>query len=110
MSLTLEEKFKKSYTYIQGLPKGEGPFQPTQDRQLEYYKYYKQGTVGDVNIDRPGMFDFAGKAKWDAWSSVKGTTKEGAQDEYVKLLIVDLEKISDKLDDAAKKVLAELKA
>jgi len=23
-------------------------------------------------VDRPGMFDFKGKAKWDAWESRKG--------------------------------------
>ena len=28
--------------------------------------------VGDVNIDRPGMFDLKGKAKWDAWNLNKG--------------------------------------
>ena len=30
--------------------------------------------MGDVNTDRPGTFsmDFAGKAKWDAWSANKG--------------------------------------
>ncbi|KAH7884376.1 Acbp from Moniliophthora Perniciosa [Phlebopus sp. FC_14] len=109
MPLSLQEKFEKAYTYIQGLPKGEGPFQPTQDRQLQYYRYFKQGTIGDVNIPRPGLFDFAGKAKWDAWNDVKGSSKEAAQEEYVKLLIEDLEKISNRSEDA-EKLLAELKA
>lgn len=36
----------------------------------QFYKYYKQGTVGDVNTARPGMLDFTGKAKWDAWKEV----------------------------------------
>ena len=32
----------------------------------------RQVTVGDCNIDRPsGFFDVEGKAKWDAWSSVR---------------------------------------
>ena len=40
---------------------------------LKLYGLYKQATVGDVNTDRPGTFsmDFAGKAKWDAWSANK---------------------------------------
>jgi len=24
------------------------------------------------SVDRPGLFDFKGKAKWDAWESRKG--------------------------------------
>ena len=43
-----------------------------------------QATVGDVNTERPGMFDFTGKSKWDAWESVKGTDKETAMQEYIK--------------------------
>ena len=42
------------------------------DEMLKLYGLYKQATVGDVNTDRPGMLDFAGKAKWDAWSGNKG--------------------------------------
>ena len=43
-----------------------------QDKQLEVYALFKQGKVGDVNIERPGMLDLKGKAKWDAWDSKKG--------------------------------------
>lgn len=25
-----------------------------------------------VHIERPGAFDFKGKAKWDAWNELKG--------------------------------------
>ena len=44
------------------------------DEMLKLYGLYKQATVGDVNTERPGTFsmDFAGKAKWDAWSANKG--------------------------------------
>ena len=34
---------------------------------LELYALFKQANVGDVNTARPGMMDFKGKAKWDAW-------------------------------------------
>ena len=30
----------------------------TDDELKEIYALYKQGTVGDVNTDRPGMLDF----------------------------------------------------
>uniref|UniRef100_A0A8C9QWL8 Acyl-CoA-binding protein n=1 Tax=Spermophilus dauricus TaxID=99837 RepID=A0A8C9QWL8_SPEDA len=32
---------------------------------------------------RPGMLDFKGKAKWDAWNQLKGTSKESAMKAYV---------------------------
>uniref|UniRef100_A0A8C9W8B8 Acyl-CoA-binding protein n=1 Tax=Scleropages formosus TaxID=113540 RepID=A0A8C9W8B8_SCLFO len=48
---------------------------PTDAEMLEIYSLYKQTTVGDVNTARPGMLDFAGKAKWDAWEKKKGQSK-----------------------------------
>ena len=54
------------------------------DEELkEIYSLYKQATVGDVNIDRPGMLDFKGKAKWDAWNSKKGMTQDEAKEKYI---------------------------
>jgi len=52
---------------------------------LDLYKYYKQASVGDCNTTRPGMLDFKGKAKWDAWDGLKGTSKEDAMAKYVEL-------------------------
>ncbi|GCC25182.1 acyl-CoA-binding protein [Chiloscyllium punctatum] len=57
--------------------------QPSDDEMLAVYSLYKQATVGDVNTDRPGMFDLKGKAKWDAWSARKGTSKEEAMTMYI---------------------------
>ncbi len=45
---------------------------PNDAELLELYSLYKQGMIGDVNTDRPGMFDFRGRAKWDAWNKNKG--------------------------------------
>ena len=42
------------------------------DRKLLVYALYKQATEGDVNTKRPGMLDFKGKAKWDAWKKQEG--------------------------------------
>jgi hypothetical protein len=42
------------------------------DQKLVLYGLFKQATVGDVNTDRPGMLDFTGKSKWDAWEKNKG--------------------------------------
>uniref|UniRef100_A0AAZ1X6G3 Acyl-CoA-binding protein n=1 Tax=Oreochromis aureus TaxID=47969 RepID=A0AAZ1X6G3_OREAU len=59
---------------------------PTDEEMLQIYSLFKQATVGDVNTSRPGMFDFTGKAKWDAWEKQKGKSKENAMNEYISLV------------------------
>jgi diazepam-binding inhibitor (GABA receptor modulator, acyl-CoA-binding protein) len=51
---------------------------------LKLYSYYKQATDGDVTGPRPGGFDFVGGAKHDAWSKLKGMSKDDAMTNYVK--------------------------
>ena len=34
--------------------------------------------------DRPGGFDFVGGAKYDAWSKLKGVSKDEAMQNYIK--------------------------
>ena len=53
---------------------------------IEFYKYYKQATIGDINIEQPSFFDFKNKIKWEAWNSVKGMKREKAMCLYIKLL------------------------
>lgn len=43
---------------------------PGNEAKLKLYGLFKQATVGKVNTKRPGMTDFVGKAKWDAWNSL----------------------------------------
>jgi len=59
---------------------------PADDELLKMYSLFKQATVGDVNIARPGMLDFQGKAKWDAWSGQKGKSQDDAKSEYITLV------------------------
>ena len=56
---------------------------PSDEDMLEIYALYKQATVGDCNTVRPGMLDFKGKAKWDAWDGKKGTSKADAEAAYI---------------------------
>jgi len=51
---------------------------------LKLYSYYKQATDGDVSGPRPGGFDFVGGAKHDAWSKLKGMSKDEAMQNYIK--------------------------
>ncbi|KAJ7707433.1 acyl-CoA-binding protein [Mycena rosella] len=101
-----EAKFNKAVEIVQGLPK-DGPVKPSQDDQLIFYKYFKQAKMGDNTTTRPGMLDFVGKAKWDAWTSVKGVSKEEAWTKYVEKLLAIL-KATD--DEASKKYVAEIEA
>ena len=60
---------------------------PDNDTLLKLYSLYKQGTEGDVNTDPPANpFDFVNKAKYNAWSELKGLTKESAMQQYIDLV------------------------
>lgn len=56
------------------------------DMLLKLYGYYKQGTVGDCNIECPGFWQVKEKAKWDAWDQFKGIKKTHAMKKYIKLV------------------------
>ena len=51
--------------------------------KLDFYALFKQGTVGDINTERPGMLDMKGKAKWDAWKAKEGMSQDDAKAAYV---------------------------
>ncbi|MBL7768208.1 MAG: acyl-CoA-binding protein [Flavipsychrobacter sp.] len=59
---------------------------PSNETLLQLYSLYKQATEGDVNGDAPNMFDFVAKAKYEAWSSLEGKSKEDAKREYIELV------------------------
>ncbi|MCL4124417.1 UNVERIFIED_CONTAM: hypothetical protein GTU68_014669 [Idotea baltica] len=73
-----EAKFQEAADKVKNLTKT-----PTDDELKEIYALYKQATVGDINVERPGMLDFKGKAKWDGWNSKKGMAKEAAMEAYI---------------------------
>ena len=53
---------------------------------LKIYALYKQGSVGDNTDKKPGFGDMVGRAKWDAWNGLKGTTQEDAMQQYIDLI------------------------
>lgn len=57
---------------------------PDNPTLLKLYSYYKQATEGDVKGERPAGFDFVGGAKHDAWSKLKGMSKDEAMQNYIK--------------------------
>ncbi|MBA4266243.1 MAG: acyl-CoA-binding protein [Comamonadaceae bacterium] len=53
---------------------------------LKIYALYKQATTGDNAEKKPGFGDMVGRAKWDAWNGLKGTSSDGAMQQYVDLI------------------------
>ena len=59
---------------------------PSNETFLQLYALYKQGSQGDVEGKRPGFTDMIGRAKYDAWASVKGSSANEAMQKYVDLV------------------------
>jgi acyl-CoA-binding protein len=59
------------------------PERPDNQTLLKLYALYKQATEGDSAGDRPGITDFIGRAKWDAWHSLAGLSADEAMRRYV---------------------------
>ncbi|MDP4151723.1 MAG: acyl-CoA-binding protein [Bacteroidota bacterium] len=82
MAPKLKELFEQAAADSQGLSE-----RPSNDTLLQLYSLYKQATEGDVNTDPPANpFDFVAKAKYEAWTALKGKTKEEAMQEYIDLV------------------------
>lgn len=59
---------------------------PDNEDMLLLYALFKQATSGDVNVPKPGFFDFVGVAKFEAWEKVRGTSRDEAMSRYVELV------------------------
>ena len=53
---------------------------------LKIYALYKQATAGDNEEKKPGFTDMVGRAKWDAWNKLKGTSDKDAMQQYIDLI------------------------
>ena len=53
---------------------------------LKIYALYKQATAGDNTEKKPSISDMGGRAKWDAWEKLKGTSADEAKQQYVDLI------------------------
>ncbi len=74
----LESRFETAVRDVQQLSE-----RPGNDTLLRLYALYKQATYGDVSGRRPGMTDFVGRAKYDAWEGLKGVSKDKAMLDYI---------------------------
>jgi len=81
MNSELQHRFEKAADDVQALPR-----RPDNDVLLELYGLYKQATEGDVQGKRPGLVDFRGRAKYDAWAGLAGMSQEEAMRQYASLV------------------------
>lgn len=70
--------FESAVAAVPGLSRDPG-----NDVKLRLYALYKQATDGDVTGKRPGFTNPVGRAKYDAWAGVSGTSREEAEAAYV---------------------------
>ena len=77
----LAERFEAAATEAKQLPE-----KPDNATLLRLYALYKQGSSGDAAGDRPGMMDFVGRAKYDAWAELAGTAPDDAKQQYIELV------------------------
>lgn len=79
--MTLEEQFLLAKEQILTLSE-----KPSNETMLKLYGLYKQGSTGDVNLEKPGVFDFVAKAKYTAWERLIGLSKSDAMQQYIDLV------------------------
>merc|ERR1711865_1348429 len=76
----LEAKFNEAVEWVKiGVPDKTIPT----EKKLDGYKYYKQANEGDVEGSQPWAIQIESRAKWDAWDSCRGMSKEDAMRAYI---------------------------
>ena len=55
-------------------------------KQVYLFLTLAQATVGDVEGSQPWAVQMEARAKWDAWNSVKGMSKEDAMKQYMAIV------------------------
>jgi acyl-CoA-binding protein len=79
--MSLKDQFEAAVAASKQLPE-----RPDNMTLLKIYALYKQASSGDVEEKRPGFTDMVGRAKWDAWNELKGSSSEEAMQQYIDLI------------------------
>jgi acyl-CoA-binding protein len=77
----LKQQFEQAVADSKNLPE-----RPDNMTLLRLYALYKQGSGGDAGGERPGITDPIGRAKWDSWHALAGTSIDDAMRQYVALI------------------------
>lgn len=79
--MSLQDQFTQAQADSKNLSE-----RPDNMTMLKMYALFKQGSKGDATGERPGFTDMIGRAKFDAWDALKGTTQIEAMQQYVDLV------------------------
>ncbi len=79
--MSLQEQFEQAQLDSKNLSE-----RPDNMTLLKIYALFKQASAGDASGSRPGFTDMVGRAKFDAWAALKGTSTEEAQQQYIDLI------------------------
>lgn len=77
----LKARFDKAMAESKSLPA-----RPDNQTLLKIYALFKQASEGDNTGKRPGFTDIVGRAKYDAWKGLEGTSNEQAMQNYIDLI------------------------
>jgi diazepam-binding inhibitor (GABA receptor modulator, acyl-CoA-binding protein) len=83
--MSLQEQFAQAQPQAQ-LDSKNLSERPDNMTLLKIYALYKQASVGDASGERPGFTDMVGRAKFDAWDALKGTSQDAAMQQYIDLI------------------------
>lgn len=92
----LTDQFNMAVNAVKKSKSNSSVEEPTNKEKLIFYKYYKQATEGDCNVSQPWYLQYEARAKWDAWNSVKGMSKNTAMRKYCNHYLDMKEKYNDK--------------
>jgi diazepam-binding inhibitor (GABA receptor modulator, acyl-CoA-binding protein) len=79
--MDLQARFDQAVADSKNLPE-----RPDNMTLLKIYALFKQASAGDADGERPGFTDMIGRAKYDAWSALQGTSKDDAMQQYINLV------------------------
>jgi len=76
--MTNSKEFSAAAEYVKKLKTT-----PNNDELGVLYGLYKQATVGDINIPKPGFFNFKDSKKWESWNKYKGMSTYDSEVKYI---------------------------
>ncbi|KAI8877099.1 ACBP-domain-containing protein [Backusella circina FSU 941] len=73
-----DQWFEQAFTYM-----NNNDIPLPNDKKLHFYGLFKQATIGDCDKPKPGLIEFVGRAKWEAWNKFKGMGFRDARNAYI---------------------------
>tara|TARA_E500000178_G_C16711215_1_gene612790 strand:+ start:59 stop:328 length:270 start_codon:yes stop_codon:yes gene_type:complete len=79
----IKDCFEKSIQQVKNLDNNK---KPSDDILLRLYGLYKQITLGNINTNKPSIFNYKLLKKWESWNECKDMETEKAQQKYIDIV------------------------